>query len=96
MNLHTKNIKLFGLNLALPFFRFVTKKLNEERAALLHSHRQGLGNCQRCHKLLGARAGMSFLMHLMDDHKIEPEDTYEIVADVYRRIYAAHQQRRKP
>ena len=90
-----RTIKLFGLNLALPFFRVVTKKLNEERAALLHSHRQDLGNCTKCHKLLGARAGMSFLMHLMDDHKIEPDHTYEIVADVYRRIYAAHQQRRK-
>ena len=90
-----RTIKLFGLNITLPIFRFVTRKLNEERAALLHSHRKGLGACQRCHHLLGARAGMSFILHLQDYHKIEPDDTYEIVADVYRRVYAAHQQRRK-
>jgi hypothetical protein len=93
MKLSWKEVRIFGLGLLIPVFAFIAQKMNADRAALLQSARGELGGCARCHKLLSVNAGMSFILHLQDTHKIEADDSYEIIADVYRRIGMAYRQR---
>lgn len=82
--------ELFGLSMMIPSFSFVAK-ICEERVELLRTARRELATCPRCHKLLSMKAGRSFLMHLQDHHKIEAEASYELIADVYRRMLVAYQ-----
>ena len=35
---------------------------------------------------------MSFILHLQDAHKIEADDSYEIISDVYRRMVKAYRE----
>ena len=91
MKLSLKEFRIFGLGLLIPVLALITQKLNADRAALLRSARCELAGCARCHKLLSVKAGMSFILHLQDDHKIEADDSYEIIADVYRRMAEAYQ-----
>jgi hypothetical protein len=91
MKLSLKEFRIFGLGLLIPVLALITQKLNADRAALLQSARCELAGCARCHKLLSVKAGMSFILHLQDDHKIEADDSYEIIADVYRRMGEAYQ-----
>jgi hypothetical protein len=93
MKLSWKEWRVFGLGLLIPVLEFITQKLSADRAALLHSACCELAACPRCHKLLSVKAGMSFILHLQDDHKIEADDSYEIVADVYRRMGNAYRER---
>ena len=86
MKLLWKEVRMFGLGLLIPVFALITQKLNADRAALLQSARGELGGCARCHKLLSVKAGMSFILHLQDVHKIEADDSYEIISHVYRRM----------
>jgi hypothetical protein len=92
MKLSLKEFRIFGLGLLIPVFAFITQKLNADRAALLQSARCELAGCARCHKLLSVNAGMSFILHLQDAHRIEPDDSYEIIADVYRRMGNAYRE----
>jgi hypothetical protein len=93
MKLSWKEWRIFGLSLLIPALKFITQKLSADRAALLHSACCELAGCPRCHKLLSVKAGMSFILHLQDDHKIEADDSYEIIADVYRRMGNAYLER---
>lgn len=86
MKVTWKDVRLFGLNFAVPLFQKIARKLNHDRATLLASHRKELGVCERCHNLLGMKAGMSFIMHLQQVHGIGENDSYEIAADVYRQL----------
>lgn len=79
--------ELFGISVLVPMFSIVAK-MCEERAELLRAARRDLATCSRCHQLLAMKAGRSFLMHLQDHHKIEAEASYELIADVYRRMLA--------
>jgi hypothetical protein len=92
MKLLWKEVRMFGLGLLIPVFALITQKLNADRAALLQSARGELGGCARCHKLLSVKAGMSFILHLQDTHKIEADDSYEIITDVYRRMDEAYRE----
>jgi len=92
MKLSWKEVRIFGLGLLIPVFAQITQKLNADRAALLQSARGELGGCARCHKLLSVKAGMSFILHLQDTHKIEADDSYEIITDVYRRMDKAYRE----
>jgi hypothetical protein len=99
MKLSWKEVRIFGLGLLIPVFDLIAKKLNADRAALLQATRGELAGCARCHKLLSVKAGMSFILHLQDTHKIEADDSYEIISDVYRRMGKAYGERatkRKP
>lgn len=93
MKLSWKEVRIFGLGLLIPVFDLIAKKLNADRAALLEVARGELGCCARCHKLLSVKAGMSFILHLQDAHKIEADDSYEIISDVYRRMGQAYGER---
>jgi hypothetical protein len=93
MKVSWKEIRIFGLGLLIPVFALITNKLNAERAALLQSARGELAGCARCHKLLSVKAGMSFILHLQDAHKIEADESYEIISDVYRRMGQAYPER---
>jgi hypothetical protein len=98
MKLSWKEVRIFGLGLLIPVFAFIAKKLNADRMALLRVARGELAGCARCHKLLSVKAGMSFILHLQDAHKIEADDSYEIISDVYRRMgeaYGARATKRK-
>ena len=64
----------------------VSKQVAEEQTKVLAAHRHGLSSCARCHSLLDAKAGRSFILHLQDYHKIEANESYEVIADVYRRM----------
>jgi hypothetical protein len=92
MNLSWKEVRIFGLGLLIPVFALIAKKLNADRTALLQVARGELADCARCHKLLSVKAGMSFILHLQDAHKIEADDSYEIISDVYRRMGKAHRE----
>lgn len=94
MKFSRKRIKLFGLSFMIPILYFVAHKLEKkraelERAELLRAVRRELGECKRCHAILAARGGHSFYRHLEKDHKIASEESYEIISDVYKRLYAA-------
>ena len=93
MKLSWKEWRIFGLGLLIPVLEFITQKVSADRAALLHSACYELAGCPRCHKLLSVKAGMSFILHLQDGHKIEADDSYEIIADVYRRMGNAYRER---
>lgn len=82
--------ELFGISILIPAFSFVAK-MCEHRAEVLRAHRHELAGCTRCHRLLSIKAGNSFLRHLQDDHSIDHDLSYELVADVYRRLFAARQ-----
>jgi hypothetical protein len=92
MKLSWKETRILGLGLPIPDLAFVAQELNADRTALLHSARCELAGCARCHKLLSVKAGMSFILHLQDAHKIEADDSYEIISDVYRRMGNAYQE----
>src|ERR1700724_2386264 len=92
MKLSWKEVRIFGLGLLIPVFALITHKLNADRAALLQSAHSELADCARCHKLLSVKAGMSFILHLQDVHKIEADDSYEIISDVYRRMGKAYRE----
>jgi hypothetical protein len=93
MKLSWKETRIFGLGLQIPDVAFVVQKLNADRAALLQVARGELAGCARCHKLLSVNAGMSFILHLQDGHKIEADDSYEIISDVYLRMGKAYRER---
>lgn len=93
MKLSWKEARILGLGLPIPDLAFVAQKLTADRTALLRPARCELAGCARCHKLLSLKAGMSFILHLQDAHKIEADDSYEIVSDVYRRMGRAYQER---
>ncbi len=93
MKLSWKEIRIFGLGLLIPSFSFIAQKVNADRAALLQSARFELAGCARCHKLLSVNAGMSFILHLQDAHKIEADDSYEIISDLSRRMGNAYRER---
>ena len=86
MKVSWKEIRIFGLGLLIPVFALITHKLSADRAVLLQSAHSELAGCARCHKLLSVKAGMSFILHLQDVHKIEADDSYEIISHVYRRM----------
>jgi hypothetical protein len=92
MKLSWKEVRIFGLGLLIPVFALIPKNLNADRTALLQVARGELARCARCHKLLSVKAGMSFILHLQDAHKIEADDSYEIISDVYRRMCKAYQE----
>jgi hypothetical protein len=93
MKVSWKEVRFFGLGLLIPVFALITNKLNAERVALLQSARCELAGCARCHKLLSVKAGMSFILHLQDAHKIEADESYEIISVVYRRMGQAYLER---
>ena len=93
MKLSWKEVRIFGLGLLIPVFALIPQKLNAERTALLQVACGELAGCARCHKLLSVKAGMSFILHLQDVHKIEADDSYEIISDVYRRMGQAYPER---
>jgi hypothetical protein len=92
MKLSWKETRILGLGLPIPDLAFVAQELNADRAAVLQSARCELAGCARCHKLLSVKAGLSFILHLQDAHKIEADDSYEIISDVYRRMGKAYQE----
>lgn len=83
---------VFGFVVAIPTFA-LTAKLCKDRTELLRAARHELATCPRCHRLLSVKAANSFIRHLQDDHKIEANDSYALVADVYRRMLIAHELR---
>jgi hypothetical protein len=93
MKLSWREVRIFGLGLLIPVFVLIAKKLNADHTALLQVARGELAGCARCHKLLSVNAGMSFILHLQDAHKIEADDSYEIISDVYRRMGKAYRER---
>jgi hypothetical protein len=92
MKLSWKETRIFGLGLPIPDLAFAAQKLSVDHTALLQAAHDELGSCARCHKLLSVKAGMSFILHLQDAHKIEADDSYEIISDVYRRMDKAYRE----
>jgi hypothetical protein len=92
MKLSWKEVRIFGLGLLIPVFALIPKKLNADRTALLQVACGELAGCARCHKLLSVKAGMSLILHLQDVHKIEADESYEIISDVYRSMGKAYRE----
>lgn len=82
--------KFLGLD-AIPVVtifvkKLAAKKVDENHIALLQQYRQEMGACKRCYELVSIKMGMRHIMHLIDDHGIEPNISYEIIGDLYNRI----------
>src|ERR1700674_4570334 len=90
-----RQIRVFGLSLALPFLALVAAEIAEhQRAAFLKAH-QDMADCSRCHKLFNVRAGMSFILHLRDEHKLNEEQAIDIVEHLYRKLLIKKEHHRR-
>lgn len=84
-----KKFTIFGFCLAVPIVAFIVKNyVDEEQAAAFKRMKAEIAECNRCHKLFGVRAGMSFILHLQDAHKIPADDSIYIVSELYRQLIA--------
>lgn len=91
MRLSKWKFQVFGLNFILPIIVKIHQKIDHDRAALLRKHKAEMAECARCHRLIDAKAGTSFLSHMHEHHKIAPADSYIIVSDVWLNLLHSSQ-----
>ena len=89
MSFSWKRFTMFGFEILLPFATWIVKShANAEQIAAFRRHKVELAECNKCHKLFGVRAGMSFIMHLMDAHNLSENETIAIVSSLYQELLA--------
>lgn len=74
------------------FFR-KTQILDTLQVELFRKHRSEMAACNKCHRLFDCRAGRSFIMHLVDEHKIDSFSAIDIVSDLGRKLLQIRQER---
>lgn len=93
MKLSWKQMKVFGFTITLPLIVIIVQPLNPEQVEQFKQYRAGMAECPTCHKLFGIRAGMSFILHLQDAHKVTDDHSIEIVSTLYKRVLAKNRER---
>ena len=83
MKIQWKRVAFWSVTLSLPVLAFIQHKLAEQEIALFRKHKEEMVDCDRCKKLFHIRAGMSWILHLVDDHKFSSTHAIEIVEDLY-------------
>lgn len=86
MKLEWRRLEMFGIQVVLPILTIIAYKIREEQREIFNRLRSELGECPRCHKLFDIRAGRSFLMHLMDVHKVDFDTAEHIVRELYLKL----------
>jgi hypothetical protein len=94
MKLSWKQIKLFGFTVTLPSIIIIVETLNPIQVEQFRKYRSEMAECPKCHKLFGGRAGLSFMMHLKDEHRLTSEDSMDIVAKLYKNLLHRTAERR--
>jgi hypothetical protein len=95
MRINWWRLSIFGVCIGVPFVWLTEHKKQADRVALLKGHRQEMGECATCYRLLRHKVGISFIMHLQDYHKIQAEDSYTIVGDLWRKVLAISKEEKK-
>ena len=88
MRIKWHRLALFGIEFALPLLTLVVYKIHDQQRELFSRVKPEIAECPRCHKLFSVRAGLSFLMHLIDVHKLDFDEAESIVALLYKRYLA--------
>lgn len=85
MKITWKRIAILGLAVLVPvLIRVVVQLPDRERRIIEHEKEMAI--CQRCHKLFKVRAGMAFILHLMDQHGWSFDDAEAAISRVYRKL----------
>jgi hypothetical protein len=69
----------------------VSSQQKDEFAA----HRSDMAECSHCHRLFNIRAGMSFILHLSDDHKMGSTLAISTVEHLYRKLIIRREHHRR-
>jgi hypothetical protein len=84
-----KRVTFWGIGLSFPIPPFLVQDVSERQIAVFRKFKTEIADCPRCHRLFGARAGMSFILHLQDAHHMDSYESMDTVAHLYR-ILIAH------
>jgi len=94
MKLSWTQIKVFGLTITLPLIVIIVQKLNPEQVEQFRKYRAEMAECPACHRLFSVRAGMSFMLHLQDIHKVDSGHSMDIVGELYKQVLAKNREHR--
>lgn len=86
MKMSWKQIKVFGFTITLPSVIIIVQQLDADQVEQFRVYKAGMSECPRCHKLFDGRAGLSFIMHLQDVHKVDSGASMDIVSELYRKL----------
>jgi hypothetical protein len=82
MKLDWRQIRLFGVNITLPAIVVLVQQLNPDQVAQFQQYKADMAECPKCHRLFGGGAGLSFILHLQDEHNVESEHSMVIVSEL--------------
>ena len=88
MKLLWKQITIAGFAVKVPVLSRLPVTLKERELEIFKKHRAEMANCERCKKLFSIRASTSFMMHLLDDHHFDFDETCAIIEELYRSLLA--------
>ena len=94
MKLSWWQFRVFGWLVTLPAIIIIVRQLNPIQVEQFRKYRSEMAECPKCHKLFGGRAGLSFMLHLQDEHKIHSDDSMDIVAKLYKNLLNRTAERR--
>jgi hypothetical protein len=84
MKVSWREVRFFGVGIALPVLVFLATQLAEHEIGSLKKHREEMANCERCKKLFKVRAGNAFILHLIDNHKFSDSEAMDEVGRLWK------------
>lgn len=94
MKLNWKQIKFFGMTITLPLVVVIVQQLNAAQVEQFRQYKTEMAECPQCHRLFSGRAGNKFILHLVDEHRVESLHAMDIVGDLYRQLLKRTAERR--
>jgi hypothetical protein len=94
MKLDWRQIKILGFTITLPLVVIIVQQLNATQVEQFRQYKSQMAECPKCHRLFSGRAGNSFVLHLVDDHKVESFHAMDIVGGLYRQVLQRTAERR--
>lgn len=87
MKLTWKQIVIAGMAVAVPvIIRIATQQSRDKAIEELRKYKEEMAHCKQCRDLFSGRAGCSFLVHLIDQHKLPFNKADKIVRDLYKNL----------
>jgi hypothetical protein len=78
-----------GIGVSFPIPASLIQEVSERQIVAFKKFKTEIAECPRCHRLFGVRAGMSFMLHLQDEHHMGSYESMDTVAHLYK-ILIAH------
>ncbi len=80
----------------MPLFWWRARvEINPSHRSAFQAHQSTMADCARCHKLFNIRAGVSFIMHLRDEHGMDSDLAIDTVAHLYRKLITKRDEHRR-